>query len=134
MKALPGPDMSDPVLAVDDEGFTAAIAWDDWLVIGAPVTVRQEGTDTAWNGYVLAYAPARYVLAPRTRQGWASEPVERAVTEFQPVIEITIRFSTDDTMAPESRQFYRRGQLTVYATPAADGQTIQLVSLGTNQR
>jgi hypothetical protein len=125
--------MSDPVLAVDDEGFTAAIEWDEWLVIGAPATVGQQGNDTLWTGQVLAYAPARYVLAPRPQQGWASEPVERSVTEFQPVIEITIRFSTDPMMAPETRQFYRRGQLTVYATPAADGKTIQLVSVGTHR-
>lgn len=136
-----GPEVTDLVLAIGDSGFTAQISADNWLMVGAPVTVWREPNQGPWEGRVLAFSRALYSRATWTlasgdkrEHKFFSKPDEQfvmghtfpvkmaahswtaTVVECVHATRVLISF-TIQSGAARRRDFFRIGQLDGYAKP-----------------
>jgi hypothetical protein len=53
---MPRPDSTNPILLAADQGFTAEIDLDVWLLVGGGATVRRSPNQGPWPGVVRSFS------------------------------------------------------------------------------
>ena len=154
---LPSVDDHGPVRLIGDQGFSAEIERDAWLLVGGQATVARtvsrktvgpwpgtvDGFNRAWamvSEWQLASGELRSMksIVP-LGDGWPvghTHPVRMnahswtaTVTEAVHAIEVHLRF-TIQSGAVRRRPFYVLGELEFFGTLVNDGETVEVRQLG----
>lgn len=145
LPAIPGPDLTDPILLAADQGFAAEIDLDAWLLVGGVATVRRSPNQGPWPGVVRAFSRAVHSIAEwhlatgerrqlplfsTPDQGFVlghQFPVklggnewQATVVETSPATKVAVSF-TIQSGATRRRDFFRQGQLDYFVKLSADG-------------
>jgi len=142
---MPGPDLTDPILLAADQGFTAEIDLDAWLLVGGVATVCRSPNQGPWPGVVRTFSRAvhsivewhlasgerrrlplfsnpdqGFVLGHRLPVKLGGNEWQATVVETGPATKVAVSF-TIQSGATRRRDFYRRGQLDYFGKLSDDG-------------